>query len=295
MPGVYFAATYGGIPLLIGSISTDRGRDVVVQSPANGDIHTLTDQGKRVRRCTAEILFCEQPGLAPPTDRYDRFVSLFEDGDPHILSHPLDGQYTARGENLSVDGDASSLTIRVSATFLREQTRPAVIPADAGADPSAGVASVTAGADRAIGVLDEFELESSVPAAIKAEVTAWDEAEDLDAQAVFLSVGSLTQQIDEDIDELGLTADLELFPAYQAMILLRYELVKAAGAFTSSAETVFDLFVAVPRPVLAICAEIYGARQARDRAEQVTKMNRIRTPGRVPAGTTLKMPSAGAA
>lgn len=292
MPAIYFAASFAGVPLLVSELETERGRDIVVQSPAQGDKHTLSNQGRRLRTVRAEILFVDQPGLAPYTDRYDEFVKLFEDGDPHVLSHPLDGQYTARGGTLTVSASSSSLSIRVSAEFLHEQEEPAVFPVDAGINPAAGLESVTTATDRAISVLDEFELESSAPTAALEEVTSWAEAENLDSQQVFLGVASVTDQIDAAISELGAKSDLSLWPVYRELILLRYEVTRAAAAFTVAESSVFELYIESPRPLLAICAEVYGGADARAKRDQVQRANRLRTPGLVPAGTTLKMPRA---
>lgn len=289
-PAIFFAASFAGVPLLISEIETERGRDIVVQSPAQGDKHTLANQGRKLRTARAEIKFCHQPGLASYTDRYDEFVKLFEDGDPHVLSHPLDGQYTARGSTLSVRSDSASLCIYVSAEFLHEQEEPPVFPAESIANTAAGLESVTTASERAIGVLDEFELESSVPTLALEEVTAWSEATDLDSQAVFLGVASVTEQIDAAIADLEVKASLDTWPVFRELIQLRYEVVRAANAFTASTASVFELYVDQPRPLLAICAEVYGAADARDKRDEVQKLNRSRTPGLIPAGTTLKMP-----
>ena len=109
--------------------------------------------------------------------------------------------------------------------------------------------------------------------------------------ATWYEVASVTEQIDIAIAELELKSDLSLWPVFRELILLRYEITRAGQAFTADTATLFDVYVEQPRPLLAICAEIYGASQARDLAEQVRRLNRVRTPGRIPAGTTLKMPS----
>lgn len=292
---VYFAATFGGIPLLISSIETERGRDVVVQSPAQGDTHVLTDQGRRLRRVSAEILFVDQPGQSSYLDRYDAFVALFEDGKAHVLSHPVEReQFLARGENLTGSADAGALEVRVSAVFLRDEGSAAVSVPSAGVNPTAGLDAIATAAARTKAELAAIDLSSTVPDDVLATVTAWDEAGDeLDSQSVFLEVASKVREIDTEIQALQLKADLDNWQAYREMIVLRYELTRAASSFTSAARTVFDLYVDAPRPLLAICAEVYGASLARDLAEQVAKINRIRTPARIPPGTTLKMPSAG--
>lgn len=299
MPGVYFTALFAGQPFLVNTISTERGRDIVVQSPANGDIHTLADQGKRVWKSTYEVLFCQRPGQADYLERYEQFRDLCHDGDAHELVDPLDGSFVVRAESFAMAHDSESLMARVTVTFLEERNAPPVFPSAAGVDVGAGLESVTTAVDRTTNILDEFDLEDSpfVPSSALAEVERWTELADLgtlDSQDVFLGVSSLTAQIDSAIEVMDLKSQLDQWPVYREMIQLRYEIVRAGAALTSDADSLLEVFVAVPRPVLAICAEVYGAELARQRATEVTKINRIRTPGRVPAGTTLKMPSAGA-
>ncbi|MBA2718935.1 MAG: DNA circularization N-terminal domain-containing protein [Chloroflexi bacterium] len=291
MASVYFEASFGGIAMLVSTIETERGRDIVVQSPAQGDHHTLTDHGKRLVRTTCEILFVDQPGQPDYFDRYAALVQAFEDGETKMFTHALDGNYRAKVENLTTRADSTALEVAVSAVFLRDDEALRVFPVAPGVNPAAGVEAVSTAVGSTLNVLDEFELESGVPALALEEITRWSEADDLDSQDVFVGVASLTAKIDEAIEELELLHDLTRWEPYKQMIALRFEVVRAGEAFTSSTSTVFDLFVAVPQPVLAICAEVYGAADARDFAAKVTKANRLRTPGRVPAGTTLKMPA----
>lgn len=304
MADVYFAASYGGIPMLVSSVQTERGRDIAIQSPALGNQHTLSDRGERLLAARMEILFCDQPGQAHYLDRYKAFKALF-DGQPRILSHPLDGSYSAIASDMTVTSDAGEICVKVSCTFLRESPPQRVFPAEAGSSSVAGLeATATAAAAAKLSLSELAELlEDSpsttaalaVPGEALAQVTAWSEADDLDSQEVFLGVATLTTQIDAAIATLELKSDLSRWPAYKAMILLRYTIVRAGQAFTADSRAMFDLYVETPRPLLTICAEIYGARRARELADRVARGNRLRTPGLVPAGTTLKMPALEAA
>lgn len=290
MANVYFTADFGGVPILIADISTERGRDVAVQSPSHGDEHSLNDRGRRLRRSSVEILFVDQPGLAPYTERYERFLALAEGPDAQVFTHPLDGSYRARAEGLTVSASKDELAIRVSCTISRDAEPTSVFPVAAGGSVAAGVESVTVAGDQVDAELEAVGLSSSTPAATVAAITAWDEADELDSAMVYLEVASLTQQIDEMIAELELATQLDRWPAYRAAILLRYELTRAAEAFTSDVEQIVDLYVEVARPVRAIAAEVYGGRDADERTAQIVKLNRIRAPGRVAPGTTLKIP-----
>jgi prophage DNA circulation protein len=290
-PLIKFDSSFGDVPFLVTSISTERGRDVVVHSPAQGSKHTLAAQGKRLRRATCEIKFIDQPGQAPYDERYQALVKLFEGDETRIFVHPLDGSYPAQIAELDVTSDASALEIVATVVFLHEQNEKPVLDPAAGINTLAGVEAVSVAVDRATSVLDEFELESSVLPDVKSTVEAWGDATNLDSQEVFLGVSSLTQQIDAEIVRLELLKSNETWTAYREMILLRYELVRAAQAFTSNAPTLIEIFVEQPSPVMAIAAELYGGALAQQRRDEIVKLNRIRTPARVPAGTRLKVPA----
>lgn len=288
MPAVYFTAQFGDQRLLISDISTERGRDIAIHSPSQGDEHTLSDRGKKVRRTTCEILFVDQSGLDPYTDRYAAFVQLCEATDPQVFSHPLDGSYLARAEGLTPSASSDAGCIKCSCTFIRDAEPQQVFDVAAGGASIAGVESVEVAVTQTNDALEAIGEASSAPGTCLATVTAWTEAEDLDSQEVFLGVASLVEQLDAAVNELELASDLSRWEAYKQFVLLRYQVVQVAELLTTAAETLFDVYVDSPRPLRVICAEIYGAAAAEERAEEVTNRNRVRTPGRVPAGTTLK-------
>lgn len=288
----YFEASFGEVPLHIGSIDTDRGRDIAVQSPSYGDRHTLTDRGLRQQRTTCEVLFIDRPGWRSYLERYDQLIRMFEAGEVAIFSHPIDGSYRARCSEVSVRAEADSLSLSASCTFLREDPPRVVRELGAGIDTSAGPEALSVAAMFADERLAVHGLTSAAPTDALAAVTAWSEAgDDLDAQRVYLEVATLTDRIDTAIADLELAQDLSRYQAYEAMIRLRYSLTRAAEVFTADSRSLFELYVETPRPVIRICADVYGAAEAADRADEVTHLNRIRTPNLVPRGTTLKMPA----
>lgn len=292
MPNVYFDASYGGIDLLISSIDTEGGRDIAVQSPSRGDRHVLQDRGRKLRSANVSILFIDQPGLAPYLDRYDQFRALVDAGDSQIFSHPLDGSYQARASELRVSADSGTGQVSCTCTIIAENEPKTVFPLGAGVSAAAGLEAVTTASAAADTSLADAGLSSPVPSSCLAAITKWTNAADeLDTQEVFLGVASLTQQISDATDALDLASDFRRWNAYQSMINLMYQVVRAGEALTAASAQLFDLTVAHALPLRAICAEVYGGALAADKAAQVARINRIRTPGRVPAGTILKMPS----
>lgn len=310
MPVIYFDRTFGGVRMFVASIETERGRDIATQSPSLGGRHVHRDRGPRDHVTRAEILFLDQPGQDPYTDRYDAFVKIAESGEVQIFSHPLDGSYRAKAGELQVRTDAASRMISVTCTFFREQPEQAVLPVAGGTNPAAGVESVAvAGAEASaallkLGIPGDIVLEEGEEAradgikhaqfAASADTIAtWRAAgEDLDSNQVLLDVARMVAEIDSMTEELELLTDITRWQAFRDVALLRHEITRAGEAFTAASRATFDVLVgAVARPLLAICAEVYGAASARARAEEVRRSNRIRTPGLVPAGTVLKMPA----
>lgn len=291
LPG-YLPANYGGVDLLIASISTKVGRDIVVQSPSRGDKHVLQDRGLRHKVSEVEILFIDQPGQVPYLVRAQGFKDAVEIDAPTSFTHPILGTYTARAVDVEMVADDEA-AVRFHCRILAEDEPQITFQAGAGVSAGAGAEATSVAATNATNALTAANLSSDVPAACTSTTTAWAGAEDLDSQQVFLEVASLTAQIDSDIDTLELESDLDLWLVYQAYILLRYAVMRAAQAATVNADNVFDYLVMQARPLLAICATVYGPELAEERWSDVVDLNRIRTPGLVPAGSTLKMPSDG--
>lgn len=298
MPNVWFTALFGGIPILISEIETKSGRDIAVQSPSRGDQHTLQDRGRKLLDSHVTVLFIDQPGLDPYLDRFDAFRAAALSGGAAVFSHPILGSYRARISDFDFKASADAGQVDVSCTILGEDEPQLVFPINAGVSSGAGLEAVTVAAgatDTALAALTP-PLTTPITATAIAAATTWDQTEPelLDSQTVFSAYATLLSNINTAVEVLELTTDLSRWSAYRAFIGLAFELKRAAQAVTSDAANLITVFVPTPIPMLALCARIYGAALAQDRADACTKLNRVRTPGRIPAGTTLKMPADGA-
>lgn len=293
MANAYFAAEFGGIPLLIAEIDTVEGRDVVVQSPSRGDVHSLKDRGRKHRVTTCQLLFADRPGQAPYRLRFDAIRKLANDDGSAVLVHPLLGAYTAKIADFSHHATADSLSISATCTFYAEEEPEPVLTAGAGTSAEAGTEAVEIAASNANNALAEIGQASDTPNACVAAVDGWSEAEDLDSQRVFLEAASLVADLNDQIEALSVS--LDQWEAYRAMCLLRYQVARAAESFTSTSTSMLEVTVGEDVPLLALMAEIYGAELAVEKRDEVQKINRLRTPGRVAKGTVLKIPAEGAA
>jgi len=294
MADIYFESLFADLPLLISSIETDDGRDIAVQSPARGSRHFLQDRGAKFGKTDCEILFVDEPGKASFLDRFDQFRALVARGEPQIFSHPLIGSYRARAEGGRHTASSDARQIRYQCTFLPEDEPQPTAPTGAGVAPIAGVETVSVAVADANRALVAAGQASSAPDDALAFITAMSESVDADSQAVLVGVASLTGQINTAIEDLDLATNIDRWPLYQAMVNLVSAVQLAGQAITSDADQLISLRVDRALPLLAICAEIYGPEIAPELADRATRINRIRTPNRVPAGTTIKLPAPGA-
>ncbi len=299
--GVYVQAGFGGVDLLVTDVETEAGRDVAVHSPARGDIHVLQDRGKKLVSTTATILFVDQPGKANFQTRFDKFRKLADDPDAvDVFSHPLIGNYYARIADFTFKAGEGTGTISCTAKFLAVDEPEPVQRLGAGTTSTAGLEAVTAAAGIATTTAGAADLGLQLPGALGliadalAAAADWASGDEVDSQAVFAQVATISGRIDGAINDFELTTDLSRWQLFRAFVGLKFQVVRAAESATSSAAHVIDVYVAVPRPLIAISAELYGAAAAPSQADAIAKLNRVRTPGLIPAGTTLKCPSDGA-
>ncbi len=304
MPDIYFESRFGDLPLLISRIDTDDGRDIAVQSPARGSRHYLQDRGAKLGKVDCEIKFVDEPGKASFLERFDQFRALVAQGEAQIFSHPLIGSYRARAEGGRHSADSDTRQVVYQCAFLPEDQPQPTVPTGAGVAPIAGVETVAvavADTNAALDALAASDPKLEIPDDTRALpnnaldfITAASESLDADSQAVTSGVASFTGQINTAIEELDLASNIDRWPLYQAFITLLSAVQLAGQALTSDSDHLISLFIDRPLPLLAICAEVYGPEVAADRADRVTRLNRIRTPNRVPAGTTIKLPAPGA-
>lgn len=290
----FFKASFGGVELLLENMSGDAGLDWAVISPHRGDLHSVQNQGRRLRRVQCSVLFVDQDGLPDHyLDRYRAFEAMASTGKPQIFTHPIHGSYLAVVESPSYDADSSSLSVRCSCSFLAVEEPQAVKAVGAGVAAIAGPEDVGVMATAATAELTTLGEASDTPADCLSSAEAWANGDTADARQVLLEVASLTSQIDTEIERLDLLTSYDRWAAYKALIRLRYSVTRAAQAATASSSRVVEYQVRVGVPLRVLCARLYGARVAEDMADQVARLNGLRAPGRIAPGTVLRLPSEG--
>lgn len=286
-------AKYGDQPLLVAKFADAGGRDWVTQSPSRGDEHLVQERGLRQRRTQCEIIFADQAGAGDYLERWLAFRALAERAAPALFTHPTDGAYLAVVVDLQAEVELPERAVRVSCAFVAAAPPVAVFPVGAGVVPQAGPEAVEVAADQADVALAAVGVSSSTPAACLLAVTAWTSAESPVARAINVEAAALASQLDDLITAEQLATDLDRWEAYRSIVNLRAQVARAAAAVTSDTSTVRQYTVAVAEPLRALVARIFGARDAEQRIEQVQRLNGIRTPGLVAAGTVLSLPAPG--
>lgn len=299
-----FRARYGDVELLVVTVAGDTGRDWVVHSPTQGKNHVVQDRGERLKKTSLGISFCRMPGEAEDYEtRFRAFLELVNKDSAEVFTHPIEGAFGAvvADVHYDIDGDADEVTVTCSIIPLTEPQ--AVFPIGAGVSPAAGPEEVGVTVDKANEQLAELELDTDVPAIaaavalpdqLLAQVQAWANAETTSTRAVMLELASAADQIDTAIDALELLEDLERWELYRTFINLRYQMLRAAETVTAETARVLDYTVRIARPLRVIASMLYGAAAAETQAAAIAQLNGIKTPGLIPAGTVLKVPSTGA-
>lgn len=299
-----FRARFGDVALLVTRIGGDRGRDWVVHSPSQGDVHTLQDRGKRFQRTPLEISFVRMPGEEEDFEtRWRAFDKLANQGTADIFTHPVEGAFPAVIADYRYEIVSEAAEVRVTCSIIPLAEPQAVFPVGAGVSPAAGPEEVGVTVDQANAQIADLDVDAgepaiaaavSLPDQLRATVERWANAETPNTRAVLLELASAAGQIDAAIDTLELATNLERWQLYRTFVNLRYQLGRAAEAVTAETARVLDHTVRVAAPLRVIAAKLYGPSSAEEQATVIARLNGIKVPGLVAAGTVLKVPSTGA-
>lgn len=289
----WFTASFGDFsPLRISRITTEDGRDIVVQSPSRGDRHYLSDRGAKFGKVDAELVFVDEPGADDYRNRFTVFRELIATGQSQLFTHPLLGAYYATCEGGSHTLDETARIV-YSVSFLPDVGPPADSLVLTAPSPVASAQAVQAALDNVTAAFATSGISSDVPSDAATQVAGWNASSllgTLDPQNVIVGVESLTEQLNQAVSDLELASQPQLWTSYVAMMNLIYTVNLASNSLVSTTDRMVPLTVDTATPLLMICARVYGADRAVDMSDTVARRNRLRTPGLVPAGTVLAMP-----
>lgn len=305
---ILYEASWGGLGLDVVETDDSAGRATARHRYVHRDGADVEDLGAEARTTRVTCIFFERParpgeeGLSH-YERFRKLAALKDEGVARTFVHPLTGSYKAKIGEFSFRSSADLRDyITCSIEFVEDTTEPAVFSPGAGTPVSAGAAEVTAAA-----AITDAEFDAFVDAEIAAgrtppdgaplkamtkdvadKATSWESTE-ATTRSVNNDLIDAAHQIESVMDDLELATDPARLPTFVALSNLRYELTKAAEAFTSPGPRLTEIQVLEPAPLLVIATRFYGsAEEAQDRADELAELNVIRNPARVEAGTRLK-------
>jgi prophage DNA circulation protein len=280
------AASYGGLPLHLLDTDDDMSREMARRRYPRKDGANTEDLGQIARETACTIVWA---GVGH-VQRLVAFLRLVQRGRVESFTHPLTGSYQARVGDLRFSARAEERDwVVMSATFVEHSTDLAVLDPVQSGNVSAGLEEVKVAGAALDAAVAEFLAGQETDAASNAldTVQRWHDEADLAATRIALELGSLSSRINSEMNRLELATNPNAYPAYEAFLALHRSVSRAADAAVSRTPELVEHVVKVGAPLLAICQELYGGEAAVEAFERVLKLNELRRPAFVPAGTRL--------
>lgn len=283
-----YRASFGSIRLWISKLDTDRSRSKVVHSPASGSNHVVQDRGGVVLRADATLLFDYMRGdTLTPVDRLNEFKALANSPDSYVLTHPIEGSFSASVENFRYGVDESG-NLSAQCTFIADGEVPEAIPPGATGVPASGAGSVDAAADAYTAeCADAGIADGGLGETAKTFANGW--AEGAPTRQVLTETGSLSSQLSDKAATLSASHDN--WQAFKNTLLLMESTYSAGKDALNGTLTNFVVRLGTNTSLRTLLAREYGADEVDLRYQQVLDLNDLRNPGMLDSGTELKLPS----
>lgn len=186
--------------------------------------------------------------------------------------------------SVTADSDISAISAAdisgvASASAIAAASASAALIASASASASTFLAAASY-ADASVGLFGGVSIDARVA------VESWKLGNVANRQ-IAVDAARISNNIAIMIEAGGFELDLELWPAFQAAILLGDAVRSAAISATSEVPSVFVMRIQEPTAVLALAARTYGGLEAQERARQISEMNDIATPSWMEPGDYL--------
>jgi prophage DNA circulation protein len=307
--GQLIQCSYAGLRLDVQTTSDANGRVVVTHQLPHREGSPVRDQGAEPRVTRCQIIFFPTDPKDDPRERFSIFLQLANQGKPRKFVHPISGSFYALVGELTWSAAAEPReTIMVECSFHEDAHQPATFD-----DRGSGMAvnSALAVAEAAVkdfddGLVevnaelgeDEEPLTSNLGADVVAQVSGWETAaadmdDPLTARKVNLELVALANKISAETDRLDVYTKPERWPLARALSNLHAAVRRAAATFTEESPRIIEITVTAPTNVYTLAARTYPGDSMDQRADQLLRLNDIRNPARIEAGTRLKAYSRG--
>lgn len=277
-------ARFADIPIGITSLSHEGGQDWAESSPARGDQHVLQPRGQRLRKTSCELAFVGAD-FEEHLAKFDEAASLDE---PALFVHPLRGSYLAICRDWVYAINETGNIATGTCVFVEYSPPRAVTPISAGVVSIAGPAAMRVAVERSTAAASAASLPtpSSLAAALAA-VEDWS-ANDSDLREVQTRLSATVDRINEDLAKLH-PSTWEAWALYRSLLRARSQLVQSGQAVVADTDNLLEVVTERSEPLISFARRIYGGAQARERADELKRLNGIKTPGMVPSGTRLRV------
>lgn len=289
-----YETTWGNIRLWCSSISTENGRTQVIHQPittTSVDDFEVVDRGPAPRRVTCTLQFDDMVNeTTPPLERLKAFLAQVNSGSEDMFTHPIEGSFFVHVDTCSYEIDEDTNVANAQVVFIASGT---VLPIQAAKSVSAsliGDDAVFTMADALADVLDDVDIDSTVPEDAKAAVDSWSTDDGvIPTQQVLKDAAAINAAITDLIEVENLEDELELWDAYIAAVRLQDAFRTAASAATSETDTIFFMKITAPTTVLALITRVYGGAEAATKERQFRALNDVG--GVLDVGTEVAMPA----
>jgi hypothetical protein len=285
----FYKCEFGGLRLWVSRWVTKKSRTIVKYPPAAGDDTPVEDRGEDLVEARASLLFDFMRGDAlSPLDRLNQFKALLN-GERRVLTHPIEGSFQALVEGFEYTLDDSS-SISAECTFIAAQPIPDALPPGSTSIPASGAGGVDAAAADYKAELADFGLDDDGLAdAATTAADGWASRVDVSTRDVVAESGQLSSQISDKANTL--TNDMEAWQMFKSTLLLGLSLRSAAQNALNGDAAGFIVRLATDTSLRSLLASEFGADQVEFRLAQALDLNDLATPGLIPSGSEVRLPS----
>lgn len=294
-----FECSWGGLRLDVQTTQDADGRGLVPFESPGRDGAQLRDMGGEPRVTRCRVVFMQVSDDDDPMGRFRQFAAMKDEGLTRTFVHPLTGPFEAKVGDFAFSAEAEQRgLVVVECSFHEDSERPAVFKGGPGVQPVSGLVDVEASSSELDDGLVEVEdvtgqkLTTSVGTDALGMVQGWESAGDgLTARDVTLQLNSFNNQLEDEMDRLDLVTDIDRWPVLEAFNRLKYSVTKAAVSFITLTPRIVEWRPIAPINLFAFCQRTYGADEAEERADQIERLNDLKTPARIEPGTVLRVPA----
>lgn len=280
-----FECSFAGVPLqgLVGW-SEDLSWDIITWKPSRGRGAQHQARGKNPRTYTLSVVLVGT--AAQITANRDTLNELAETGAARTFVHPVDGPIICRLSEFSAEISSAEVRYRMTliedtqfSTSLETQDRTSLQDVTAAADTY----------DATVPLAADFTTTLPTSTSTRTAAESWN-ASTPTREEIEADLAPVREEHATARDTLRSDSSLEAYQALTALNDMAGTLQRYANNVQRAANRVTSIQLDAPVPLMVLVAEFYGADVAYRLKDTVVKLNSIKDPLRLAAGTVVKLP-----